>query len=600
MSRFFVVLLFAISSLLELPDDVRVAAATHQSDVAALQQILWAWKETPSLPQNWDMNGPMDPCGIQWIGVSCSAQSSITSLHLDNFGIVGHLPSALGDLVHLQYLNLSGNPQLRGSIPQEMGHLTNLVKIDLSHCNLSGTIPLHLHTLTSLELMDLSQNSLSGRVPDFLVSLPKLTHLNLSYNQFDATVSTTQMHSSAKLLLASQEADAPSPAQPMQRSKTIWKIVIPVTTFLVISGLIGCVCALCQKWKDTLLNNPHSRPLFASTELFNAHQPPSSVLLYEDLKVATRNFHRKNKIGDGVFGAMYKGVLHDGMEVAIKQLSSKVRQDNQEFVKEVQLIASVQHPNIVRLLGCSLTSSTRYLVYEYVDNKSLAQALFEPVKGLKLEWTSRFNIALGTAQGLAHLHSKSESCMVHSDIKATHILLDEKLGPKIADFGLAQLLQNDAEKLHTFVDGTRGYVAPEYVLQGQLTPKADVFSYGIVLLELVTGRRNMDPKLQKQQQYLLSWVWELHEENQALELIDPEVKHTCDKKQAILLMRVALLCTQDAPNLRPTMSRIIGMLTRETPVTEVPMKPSILAIHTFNDRCSRATSTASLLPQEQI
>jgi hypothetical protein len=205
MSRFFVVLLFAISSLLELPDDVRVAAATHQSDVAALQQILWAWKETPSLPQSWDTNGPMDPCGIQWVGVSCSAQSSITSLHLDSSGIVGHLPSALGDLVNLQYLNLSGNPQLRGSIPQEMGHLTNLVKIDLSHCNLSGTIPSHLHTLTSLELMDLSQNSLSGRVPDFLVSLPKLTHLNLSYNQFDATLGTTHMHSSEKLLLGSQQ-----------------------------------------------------------------------------------------------------------------------------------------------------------------------------------------------------------------------------------------------------------------------------------------------------------------------------------------------------------------------------------------------------------
>ncbi|CAK9220875.1 unnamed protein product [Sphagnum jensenii] len=619
--------LFFISSLIQIHKEYGVAAATLQSDVIAVEQILRAWgEETPSLQQNWNANGSsnlLDPCGAQWVGVSCSPSavqsqhadySSITSLQLYDYGIVGSLPSALSKLINLQYLNLSGNSQLRGSLPDEIAqHLTNLIQIDLSHCNLSGPIPTRWDALRNLELMDLSHNGFTGMVPDLLVSLPKLTQLNLSHNQFDLqslSTTTTHMHSSERLLLhTSQESDdsstklaedTQSAQAKQQQGKNIVKIVVPVVAAaVVILGLLLCCCLCAYRQKQNNNTSAQSRHLFASADLFDLHQQQMScVILYEELKTATRNFHPRNKIGEGAFGAMYKGVLQNGTEVSIKQLSLKSRQDKHEFLKEVQVIASVHHPNIVRLLACSLTLSIRYLVYEYMDNKSLAQALFEPAKGMKLEWKSRFNIALGTAQGLAHLHTKMEAHLVHSDIKAINILLDKNLSPKIADLGLARLFQRDADKLHTFVAGARGYVAPEYALQGQLTSKADVFSYGIVLLELVSGRKNMNPKLQKDQQYLLSWAWELHEEDQALELIDPEVRETCDEMQAVLLMRIALLCTQDAPHLRPNMPRIIGMLTNQTPVTEVPIKPSILAIQSFSVGSSRASSATSFVTQE--
>ncbi|RZB81129.1 Cysteine-rich receptor-like protein kinase 2 isoform A [Glycine soja] len=211
---------------------------------------------------------------------------------------------------------------------------------------------------------------------------------------------------------------------------------------------------------------------------------------YSDLKAATKNFSEKNKLGEGGFGAVYKGTMKNGKDVAVKKLlSGKSSKIDDEFESEVTLISNVHHKNLVRLLGCCSKGQERILVYEYMANNSLDKFLFGKRKG-SLNWRQRYDIILGTARGLAYLHEEFHVSVIHRDIKSGNILLDEELQPKIADFGLAKLLPGDQSHLSTRFAGTLGYTAPEYALHGQLSEKADTYSYGIVVLEIISGRKS--------------------------------------------------------------------------------------------------------------
>lgn len=305
---------------------------------------------------------------------------------------------------------------------------------------------------------------------------------------------------------------------------------------------------------------------------------PSCLFPYDELKSSTRNFNKGNKVGEGAFGAVYKGALRDGSEVAVKELPSNIKQGNQEFLNEVQLITGLQHKNLVKLCGCAISGSNRLLVYEYVDNKSLAQALFDPRRALLLEWPFRYNIALGLAKGLSFLHSRGPERLAHGDIKANNVLLDKNLEPKIADFGLARMCQNNERKVLTRIEGKRGYVAPEFALHGQLTSKADVFSFGIIALELVSGRESMKSHLPPEEQYLLLWAWDLYEQGRAMDLVDPRVREGCDEDQARLLIKVALLCSQGDSSSRPHMTRVVALLSGDADVPDVPERPAFLGI----------------------
>eukprot|EP01018_Ginkgo_biloba_P000738 Gb_02002 [translate_table: standard] len=281
----------------------------------------------------------------------------------------------------------------------------------------------------------------------------------------------------------------------------------------------------------------------------------------EEINAATRDFHPENKIGEGGFGAVFKGILPDGRNVAIKQLSSKSRQGAREFVNEIGTISAVQHPNLVKLYGCCVGGEELILVYEYLENNSLASALLGPKESrLKLDWPVRYNICLGVARGLAYLHEESRVRIVHRDIKSTNILLDQNLNPKIADFGLAKLYEEEKTHISTRVAGTVGYLAPEYAMRGVLTEKADVYSFGVVALEIVSGRSHTDNKLQEEMIYLLEWAWYLYEENRLLDLVDVNLDSVYSKEEALRIIHVALLCSQATPTLRPSMSSIVGML----------------------------------------
>ncbi|KAK0602096.1 hypothetical protein LWI29_030289 [Acer saccharum] len=225
------------------------------------------------------------------------------------------------------------------------------------------------------------------------------------------------------------------------------------------------------------------------------------------IKAATNSFDPANKIGEGGFGPVYKGILADGSVIAVKQLSSESKQGNREFVNEIGMISALQHPHLVKLYGCCIEGNQLLLVYEYLENNSLARALFGPEEHqLNLDWPTRHKICVGIARGLAYLHEESRLKIVHRDIKAKNVLLDKDLNPKISDFGLAKLDEEDNTHISTRIAGTFGYMAPEYAMRGYLTNKADVYSFGIVALEIVSGRNNTSYRQKEDAFYLLDWV----------------------------------------------------------------------------------------------
>ncbi|XP_015086466.1 putative serine/threonine-protein kinase [Solanum pennellii] len=292
------------------------------------------------------------------------------------------------------------------------------------------------------------------------------------------------------------------------------------------------------------------------------------VFSYNSLRSATGNFHPSNKIGGGGFGVVYKGVLRDGTCVAIKCLSAESKQGTKEFLTEINMISNTQHPNLVQLIGCCVENGNRMLIYEYLKNNSLANALLgSNGKRVALNWPQRVAICLGTASGLAFLHEEASPTIVHRDIKASNILIDENLHPKIGDFGLAKLFPENVTHLSTRVAGTIGYLAPEYALFGQLTKKTDVYSFGVVVLEIISGRSSSKSAFGVDLLVLVEWVWKLREEGRLLEIIDPELTEY-PETELLRFIKVALFCIQSAPNQRPNMKQVIEMLSKEVNLNE--------------------------------
>nr|XP_023878211.1 probable leucine-rich repeat receptor-like serine/threonine-protein kinase At3g14840 isoform X3 [Quercus suber]POE78692.1 putative leucine-rich repeat receptor-like serine/threonine-protein kinase [Quercus suber] len=295
------------------------------------------------------------------------------------------------------------------------------------------------------------------------------------------------------------------------------------------------------------------------------------------IRAATNNFDVSNKVGEGGFGSVYKGLLSDGTAIAVKQLSSKSKQGNREFVNEIGMISALQHPHLVKLYGCCIEGNQLLLVYEYMENNSLARALFGLDEcQLKLDLTTRYKICVGIARGLAYLHEESRLKIVHRDIKATNVLLDKYLNPKISDFGLAKLDEEDNTHISTRIAGTYGYMAPEYAMRGYLTDKADVYSFGVVSLEIVSGRSNTSHRPKEEPFNLLDWAHLLKEEGNLIKLVDPRLGSDYCKEEAMVMIHVALLCTNVYSAARPTMSSVVSMLEGNIIVPDLVSDMSLL------------------------
>ncbi|KAL3501916.1 hypothetical protein ACH5RR_036365 [Cinchona calisaya] len=294
---------------------------------------------------------------------------------------------------------------------------------------------------------------------------------------------------------------------------------------------------------------------------------------FQTLVSATKNFDPSNKLGEGGFGSVYKGRLDDGREIAVKKLSRSSRQGKKEFMTEAKLLAKVQHRNVVNLLGYCAHGPEKLLVYEFVAHQSLDKLLFKSSGQGVLDWNSRHDIIMGVAKGLLYLHEDSNSCIIHRDIKASNILLDDKYMPKIADFGLARLFMEDETHVNTRAAGTNGYMAPEYLMHGNLSTKADVYSFGVVILELISGQKNSTFNGHPESTSLLEWAYKLYKKGRSLDIMDPSLASSANPDQISVCIQIGLLCTQSDPRSRPDMQRVVVMLSKKSGTLEEPSRP---------------------------
>ncbi|XP_057764808.1 cysteine-rich receptor-like protein kinase 44 isoform X2 [Salvia miltiorrhiza] len=297
---------------------------------------------------------------------------------------------------------------------------------------------------------------------------------------------------------------------------------------------------------------------------------------FSSIRAATNDFDDANKLGQGGFGAVYKGKLQTGEEVAVKRLSKDSGQGNMEFKNEVLLVAKLQHRNLVRLLGFSMEGTERALIYEFVQNASLDQFIFDPVKRSQLDWDRRYKIIGGIAKGILYLHEDSRLKIIHRDLKASNVLLDGDMNPKIADFGMARLFKQDETQGNTSkIVGTYGYMSPEYAMHGQYSIKSDVFSFGVLVLEIVSGQRNVCIQNGDSTEDLLTLTWKNWREGTAANMIDPMLMNGAGSVRDMLrCMHVGLLCVQENAANRPSMASVALMLSSSTMTLPVPAEPA--------------------------
>ncbi|XP_020577391.1 cysteine-rich receptor-like protein kinase 10 isoform X2 [Phalaenopsis equestris] len=301
------------------------------------------------------------------------------------------------------------------------------------------------------------------------------------------------------------------------------------------------------------------------------------LLNFGVINAATSNFSEVYKLGEGGFGPVYKGILKDGREIAVKRLSRTSGQGVVELENEVAFLAKLQHRNLVSLLGCCMEKEEKLLVYEFLPNTSLDKHLFDPVCKMQLDWGTRYKIIEGIAQGLLYLHEDSRVRVVHCDLKASNILLDSNMNPKISDFGLAKLFgTHEAQRNTSRIAGTFGYMAPEYALRGYFSNKSDVYSYGVLVLEIVTGQRNICLDESVDSVNLLSSVWKNWKEGQALNAADQSLGDRYKPEQVLRCLQIGLLCIQEDPAQRPSIASVVVMLSSYSFMLPEPLIPAFL------------------------
>lgn len=369
-------------------------------------------------------------------------------------------------------------------------------------------------------------------------------------------------------LAAADPALLQSENKPDKKSET----TIAITVSLVGSLLLTCIgCCIWRKKRRTRRGK--------WSEYNHIEDEDIKLPLYDLDTVISATNHFANKLGEGGFGPVYKGKLQGGQEIAVKRLSKTSNQGVNEFKNEVLLIAKLQHRNLVRLLGCCTYGKERMLIYEYMPNKSLDALLFDKAGSVNLDWPARYLIITGIARGLLYLHQDSRFRIVHRDLKASNILLDKDMNPKISDFGLARIFGSEEAATKTRrVVGTYGYMSPEYAMDGIFSAKSDVFSFGVLVLEIVSGQRNKGVFLYDPYANLLGKAWWLWNEGKSMELVDPSISSDISVDEALRCIKVGLLCVQEKPEARPTMSSVVLMLSNQADASFYePQKPGYAA-----------------------
>ncbi|XP_065862203.1 G-type lectin S-receptor-like serine/threonine-protein kinase At4g27290 [Euphorbia lathyris] len=342
-------------------------------------------------------------------------------------------------------------------------------------------------------------------------------------------------------------------------------IVVPISILMLIIGyFVHTRRAKLREDTENMLND------------YEAHdQEDLELPLIElnEIVKATNNFSVANKLGEGGFGPVYKGNLADGQEIAVKRLSRSSGQGSHEFKNEVILIAKLQHRNLVKLIGCCIQGEERLLVYEFMPNKSLDFFIFDQTASKQLDWSTRHKIISGIAKGLLYLHQDSRLRIIHRDLKPSNVLLDNQMNPKISDFGMARLFGGDqTEGTTNRVVGTYGYMAPEYAADGVFSVKSDVFSFGVLVIEIISGKRSRGFYHSNQSHNLVAYAWRMWKEGKYLELVDSALGESCHLSQLMRCVHISLLCVQQNAEDRPSMESVVLMLSSEIELGE-PKEP---------------------------
>nr|XP_043618819.1 G-type lectin S-receptor-like serine/threonine-protein kinase At4g27290 [Erigeron canadensis] len=335
-------------------------------------------------------------------------------------------------------------------------------------------------------------------------------------------------------------------------------------------AMLGVISALYiwskRKWRSDAVREGRSVKILDKDHNSSSKNGSIELAVFSLSRIskATDNFSIANQLGEGGFGPVYKGVLEGGLEIAVKRLSKYSRQGLDEFENEVICIAKLQHRNLVKLLGYCIQRDETMLVYEYMHNKSLDWFIFDDSRKSLLDWPQRFHIINGIARGLLYLHQDSRLRVVHRDLKAGNILLDHDMNPKISDFGLARMFKGHESEANTKkVVGTLGYISPEYAVNGLFSVKSDIFSFGVLVLEIVSGKKNTGFAHEDHHDNLLGYAWRLYKEGKSLDLIDTSLGKAYSVSEVLRSVHIGLLCVQQRAQDRPTTPSVVSMLGGE-------------------------------------
>ncbi|CAM8900559.1 unnamed protein product [Rhodiola kirilowii] len=542
--------------------------------------------------------------------------NELTHLDLSTNELSGELPSSLSKMVNLvglyvqqnklsgdvdrlfqnsmawrvETVNLSQN-SFSGIIPCSLGNLSYLTNLDLHGNIFEGEIPAEFRNLLQLAYLDVSSNLLSGQIPVSLCELQNLMYLNLADNRLEGPVPKHGFCSRlSEALLAGNNALCGSILGVKCRIKYLYRapslmnmlrLTGAVTgSLLILLGIAFSLRLLFQRKnarcdveeiKESRMSSCDDHNLYYLSSSKSKEPLSINVAIFEqallkltmaDVLEATNNFCKTNIIGDGGFGTVYRAELPDGRTVAIKKLNQGKTQGQREFLAEMETLGKVKHPNLVSLLGyCSITDE-KLLIYEYMVNGSLDRWL-RGKSGARdvLDWTKRLKIATGGARGLAFLHHGFLPHIIHRDIKASNILLDDDFEPKLADFGLARLVSACETHVSTDIAGTFGYIPPEYGQTWKSTTRGDVYSFGVIMLELVTGKEPTGPEFKDiEGGNLVGWVIQKIKKRQAVDVLDPSILNADSKPMMLQVLQIAAMCVVDNPLSRPTMLQVLKVL----------------------------------------
>ncbi|XP_022739394.1 probable LRR receptor-like serine/threonine-protein kinase At5g10290 isoform X1 [Durio zibethinus] len=544
------------------------ASADFQGDaLIALKNSLHA---SANQLTDWNQN-LVNPC--TWSNVMCDPSNNVISVTLSSMNFSGTLSPKIGVLWTLSSLTLSGNG-ITGEIPNELGNLTSLTSLDLENNRLTGEIPSSLGNLKNLQFLTLSKNNLTGTVPQSISNLPKLINLLLDLNDLSGQVPDHLFRIAIYNFTGNRVNCGENFPHPCVSSgndsgssqKPKVGIIVGIVGGFVILLLIGGLLFFLYKGRQKgyrgevfvdVAGEVDRRIAFGQLKRF----------AWRELQLATDSFDEKNILGQGGFGKVYKGVLSDNTKVAVKRLTDfESPGGDAAFQREVEMISVAVHKNLLRLIGFCTTLTERLLVYPFMQNLSVAYRLRELKPGEPvLDWPTRKRIAVGAARGLEYLHEHCNPKIIHRDVKAANVLLDEDFEAVVGDFGLAKLVDVRRTNVTTQVRGTMGHIAPEYLSTGKSSERTDVFGYGIMLLELVTGQRAIDfSRLEEEDDVLLlDHVKKLEREKKLDAIVDRNLNKNYNIQEVEAMIQVALLCTQASPEDRPAMSEVVRMLEGE-------------------------------------